>query len=195
VSLSMTSRITVAVLLSAALVCAASTACGGDDEATTTFPFPSVLSATPSAAPDNPVEARQALDQFVAALAADDLQAAWALYAASIPGEPPRHQQGLGCEFVAFNDEFPRMKVLFRRLAPFETVESFPIEGRATVEMRVRGQDGVVYLATLKRVEPYERYRLVFFNSGQTSRVLGAPDPLPSPDEPRGFCGIWTGGR
>ena len=87
------------------------------------------------------------------------------------------------------------MKNLFQRLAPFETVASFPIEGTGTVELRVRGQDGVEYLATLRRVEPAESYRLLFFNNGQVSQVPGAPDPLPSPDDPQGYCGIWTGGR
>jgi hypothetical protein len=87
------------------------------------------------------------------------------------------------------------MRHLFQRLAPFETVQSFPVEGTGTVELRVRGKDGVEYLATLQRVEPAEPYRLLFFNSGQVSQVPGAPDPLPSPDDPQGYCAIWTGGR
>src|SRR3990172_153818 len=94
---------------------------GGDDEPLPESPTPS---ATPSAAPANPIEARQALDDFVAALAADDVQAAWRLYTASIPGTSLNHRPDFGCEFIAFENEFPRMKNLFQRLAPFETVAS-----------------------------------------------------------------------
>jgi hypothetical protein len=167
-------------------------ACGGDDE-----PVPESLtpSATPSPAPANAIEARQVLDEFVSALAAGDLQAAWRLYTASIPAAGLTHRPDFGCEFVVFQNEFPKLKNLFQRLAPFETVGSFPIEGTGTVELRLRGQDGVEYLATLHRVEPAEPYRLRFFNSGQVSQVPGAPDPLPSPEDPQGYCGIWTGGR
>ena len=182
-SLLLLGLVTAGVLLSA---------CGGDDEPPAESPAPS---ATPSAAPANPNEARQALDDFVAALAAGDIQAAWRLYTASIPGPTLDNRPEFGCEFVAFQNEFPRMKNLFQRLAPFETAASFPIENTGTVELRVRGQDGVEYLATLRRVEPSEPYRLQFFNSGQVSQVPGAPDPLPSPDDPQGYCAIWTGGR
>ena len=180
------------LLLGVFTACVILGACGGDDEPPAERTTPS---ATPSAAPGNPIEARQVLDDFVAALAAGDIQAAWRQYAASVPGPTLNHRAEFGCEFVAFENEFPRMKNLFQRLAPFETVESFPIEGTGRVELRVRGQDGVEYLATLQRVEPAEPYRLLFFNSGQVSQVPGAPDPLPSPDDPQGYCAIWTGGR
>jgi hypothetical protein len=167
-------------------------ACGGDAE-----PAPESPTPTPSAsaAPPNAIEARQVLDAFVAALAAEDLQAAWRLYTASIPGPRLENRPEFGCEFVVFQDEFPRMRNLFQRIAPFETVGSFPIEGTGTVELRVRGEGGTEYLVTLQRVEQAEPYRLRFFNSGQVSVVPGAPDPLPSPDDPQGYCGIWTGGR
>lgn len=188
----MNRRIAGLLLLGATTVLALVGACGGDDEPS---PESATPSSTPSAAPANAIEARQVLDGFVDALAAGDVQAAWRLYTASIPGGSLNHRSEFGCEFGAFENEFPRMKNLFQRLAPFETVASFPIEGTGTVELRVRGQDGVEYLATLRRVEPAEPYRLLFFNNGRVSEVPGAPDPQPSPDDPQGYCGIWTGGR
>lgn len=151
---------------------------------------------TPSPAPPNAEEARGVFDEFVAAVTAKDLNAAWRLYAASIGGGIKTHRNDLGCDFLSFDDEFPRMNHLFVRLAPLEVEESFGVApGSQFIELRVLAADGEDYLVTLQRPQPYEPYRLRFFNSGEVSIVPGAPDPLPSPEDPRGFCGIWTGSR
>jgi hypothetical protein len=180
--------------LPALLLCLLLAACG-DSDASDPTPTATVT-PSPSVAPPDPRAARQALDDLIAATVAGDVQAAWRAYAASIPGGTIReHRQEYGCLFDAFNVEFPRMKKMFARLSPLETIESYPIENTDVVEIALRAPDGSTYLATLRRVEPGEPYRVVFFNNGAPSRVPGAPDPLPSPDEPQGFCGIWTGGR
>jgi hypothetical protein len=171
-------------------------ACGGGGDVKDDSPASAGADSTPSPAPADGIEARQKLDEFVAAATAEDLPTAWSLYAASITGTTERHRQDLGCDYNAFGNELPRMKTMFERLAPFETVEAFgAIAGSPSIELRLRAQEGSEYLATLRRIEPYEPYRVVFFNSGRVSMVPGAPDPLPSPGEPQGFCGIWTGAR
>jgi hypothetical protein len=174
-------------------LCLTLSACGGGNGGS--VPTPASAAPTPTPPPPDPRAARQALDDLITATIATDLPAAWRSYAASIPGTIDRHREDLGCGFDSFNAEFLRMKKMFERLSPLETVQAFPIEGTNTVEIRLRAADGSEYLATLRRVEPQESYRVVFFNNGEVSRVPGAPDPLPSPDEPQGFCGIWTGGR
>jgi hypothetical protein len=182
------------LILLLVLACAALVACGGDEEPSpSATPFTVTPSPTPE--PNDVRAARQALDDLIAATIAGDLPAGWRTYAASIGPGIDNYRQELGCSFDAFSAEFPRMKKMFERLSPLETVQSFPIDGTPNVEIRLRAADGSEYLATLRRVEPGEPYRVLFFNNGNVSRVPGAPDPLPSPDEPQGFCGIWTGGR
>jgi len=158
-----------------------------------------VVSPTPIATigrqPDA-IEAGDVLNEFFAAVTDGDINKAWARYAASIPGTIEDHREDVGCGFLVFQTEFPRMRKMLERLSPLEALKSFGVvEGSVTIEFTLAAADGEDYLATLMRVEPDEPYRLRFFNSGDVSMVPGAPDPLPSPDEPQGVCGIWTGGR
>jgi hypothetical protein len=81
-------------------------------------------------------------------------------------------------------------------MAPFEVTETYATApGSPKIEMRLIGADGTSFLGTVVRVHPLEQYRVQFLNNGNPSRVPGAPDPQPSPDDPMGICGIWTGGR
>jgi hypothetical protein len=181
------------VVTLAAIAAVLSCANGDDTSEDSTTEIPS---ATATAPPGDPRAARQVFDDFVAAVLADDIQGAWRLYAASVDGGISEHREDLGCSFAAFSNEFPRFKNFFSRLTPFETLQSHDVsQGYSTVEIQLRAQDGSEYLLTLLRREPFDPYRMWFFNSGQTAQVPGAPDPLPSPDDPQGFCGIWGGTR
>jgi len=172
-------------------------ACSGDGgESDGARQTATATSPTPTPAPPDSNAARRVFDEFVAAVTANDLNAAWRLYAASIAGSTKTHRSDLGCDFLAFDIEFPRMNHLFARLSPIEIQQAFgAAPGSQSIELRVLAADGEDYLATLQRAQPFEPYRMRFFNSGDVSRVPGAPDPLPSPEDPQGFCGIWTGGR
>jgi hypothetical protein len=166
---------------------------GGDEDSEDPTP---TATATATAAPGDPTAARQTFDEFVAAVLADNLTGAWRLYAASVGNGVEDHRADLGCSFPAFTNEFPRFKNFFSRLMPFETIRSYDVsQGYSTVEIQLRAQDGTEYLLTLLRREPSEPYQVWFFNSGQTAQVPGVPEPLPSPNDPQGFCGIWAGTR
>jgi hypothetical protein len=145
--------------------------------------------------PDAEAGTRVFLD-FVDAVLGDDLMKAWGLYTASIEGTTDEHNLEFGCDFNAFGAEFPRMKHLFDRMKPFSVTQTYAeAPGSPIIEMRLIGVDGTSFLGTVERVHPLDEYRVRFLNSGNVSRVRGAPDPAPSPGDPQGFCGIWTGGR
>ncbi len=134
-------------------------------------------------------------ERFVAAVQEGDEDAAWALYAASLPGQPDGHNPEYGCSRLIFGSEFPKLQNLFRRTAPFEVLQSFRVvAGSTVIELQLRGADGTNFLATLVRVQPYEPYRLQLLNSGQAASPGGfvVPPPL---DEPQGGCGLWAGPR
>jgi len=164
------------------------------DEPGTTGTETAAVSTTPL--PPDPVAAQEVFLRFVDTVAAGDVPKAWALYTASIPGTIKEHREDMGCEFTVFQAEFAGLQHLFARTAPFEVKEFFGTgAGSVQIELRLSAANDSEFLATLLRVAPAEPYRLRFLNSGQVSAVPGAPDPLPSPDDPQGYCGIWTGGR
>jgi hypothetical protein len=172
-----------------------SAGCSGGEETK-----PSVtVQATPSptSAPRDPQAAEAALHKFAAAVQEGRVDDAWALYAASVPGDTAKHRSERGCDYGVFTYEFPQLQHLFQQTAPFTVVETFGSAlGTNVVELSVRGADNTVYLATLAPMEPYSQdYQVMFLNSGHPAQVLGAPDPFPSPQYPQGFCGIWTGAR
>ena len=120
----------------------------------------------------------------------------WSMYAASIEGTTDQHEADYGCDFGAFSFEFPSIQNMFDRVAPLEVLETFnDAPGSLAIEIRALGTDGSTFLVTVVRVKPDEEYRMRFMNSGEVSVVPGAPDPLPSPGEPTGGCGIWAGAR
>jgi hypothetical protein len=164
----------------------------GDGSSSTEAPTPS-----PTEAPRDIPAAQVALEQFARAVQEDRLDDAWHLYAASIPGTTNEHRPDRGCDYSVFSFEFPMMRNLFQELSPLQVVETFGSAlGVNVVELRVRGANGLEYLATLPRGEPYsEDYQLQFLNSGNPAAVPGVPAPFPSPQYPQGFCGIWTGAR
>jgi hypothetical protein len=126
----------------------------------------------------------------------NDVDGAWGLYSASVEGTTEEHDSAFGCDFGAFSFEFPRLQHLFRRMAPFEVTETYgAAPGSPTIEIRLAGADGTSFLGTVVRVHPLENYRVQFLNNGDVSVEPGAPDPQPSPDDPTGICGMWTGGR
>ena len=130
------------------------------------------------------------------AVLSDDVDEAWGLYSASVEGTTEEHDAAFGCDFSAFSFEFPRMQHLFGRMEPFEVAETYgAAPGSRSIEMRLIGANGTRFLGTVVRVHPLEGYRVQFLNSGEVSVVPGAPDPQPSPDDPTGICGMWTGGR
>ena len=162
------------------------------------------ISASPGRSPTttgtpaqpNSEEATATFRTFVEDVQGDKLQDAWRLYAASLQGTVQDYNSGRGCPYLDFVNEFPRMKHLFSRTAPFEVLESFSgLSGSTMAELRLRSAEGSQFLATLVRVQSWEPYRLATLNSGEVARIPGAPDPLPSPDDPTGSCGIWTGPR
>ncbi len=183
-------RISIAV---SALLLLGPIACGGGDESN------SVAETTPASATPIPPDAAAAeavFHEFVEKVAAGDVPKAWALYAASITGTIDEYRQEMGCPFTAFQSEFPKIQHLFAKEAPFEVTESFGASpGSTVIELRLRAPSGAEYLGTLQRVEANETYRIRFLNSGQVAVIPGQPDPLPSPEFPEGFCGIWTGPR
>ncbi|HET9476928.1 MAG TPA: hypothetical protein VFP63_05530 [Dehalococcoidia bacterium] len=173
------------------------TSCGDDDEGSAATPD-ATGSPTPAATPLPPDAAAGTamFRDFVTAVQADDVAKAWSLYAASIEGTTEEHNSAYGCDFGAFSYEFPRLKHLFERMAPFRVTETYgAAPGSIIIEMRLLGANGTSFLGTVVRVQPLEEYRVQFLNSGQVSVVPGAPDPQPSPDDPTGICGMWTGGR
>ena len=191
--------LTLVLLVSLALVILLITACSGDDEGGGT-PAPESASSSPSPLPTLlPPDAQAGtaiFQQFVDAVLSDDIDKAWSLYAASVEGTTEEHDAAFGCDFGAFSYEFPRLQHLFGRMAPFEVTETYATApGSPKIEMRLIGADGTSFLGTVVRVHPLEQYRVQFLNNGNPSRVPGAPDPQPSPDDPMGICGIWTGGR
>jgi hypothetical protein len=180
-------------LFSVALVAGACT--DSDDGGSPATDAPPTASPTP--VPRDIPAAEEALEEFARAVAEDRLDDAWHLYAASIPGTTAEHRADRGCDYSVFSFEFPMMRNLFQELSPLQVVETFGSAlGVNVVELRVRGANGVEYLATLPRGEPYSvDYQLQFLNSGNPAAVPGMPEPFPSPQYPQGFCGIWTGAR
>jgi len=166
-------------------------ACSGNGDPSAT---PSPTTA-PTPLPQDSAAALATFQRFVDTVSAGDLEGSWALYAASLPGTTEEHRADRGCTFNAFGSELPRMKHLFERTNPFEVVESFPIAGSTVVELQLEGAGGAKFLAVVVRVGPLEDYRVQYLNNGRTSLVPGVPDPGPSPNDPQGFCGIWTGPR
>lgn len=182
------------LLLTIAAACS-----GGDDDSsdtTTDSATPTGLpTESPTPAPANPLEAQSVFEEFVAAVQDDDVDTAWNLYTASIPGATDDHNPNLGCSYEDFSFEFPRIVNLFSREVPFDVVQYFGGASPTTpIEIRLTGATGDEYLVTMLRVEPNERYRLRFMNNGRVP-PLGEVNPLPSPGDPQGFCGIWNGNR
>jgi hypothetical protein len=170
-------------------------ACGGSDDRGTSAGGPSPT-PSPTAAPRDPVAAEATFHRFVQAVQAGDIDEAWSLYAASVPGDTSLHRSDRGCDFGVFTFEFPNMQHLFSRTAPFQVIQWYGSSlGTTVVELSVRGADGTEFLATLARALDHEPYQLMYLNNGRPALIPGVPDPFPSPDDPRGFCGIWAGPR
>jgi hypothetical protein len=172
--------------------------CSGDDDSQSSTPTPvGTPSPSPTAAPPDAAEAAAVYDAFGAAVNSGDLNAAWALYAASVPGNTAEHLPEQGCNFDAFTVEFPKMQHMFARISPTQTTGTFgDAPNSPTVEFEMTGADGQTFLVTLTRVQPYEPYRVKWMNNGMVLDTdNGTPAPLPSPGDPQGICGIWTGGR
>jgi hypothetical protein len=183
----------VALLAALSALATASCSSGSDDEAATATPS---ATPAPTAAPRDPDAAVGIYEQFVQVVRSQELERAWALYAASIPGDTSQHRADAGCDFGAFSVEFPKIGHLFESAAPFEILERFASSvARTAVELSLRGADGRTFLMTLVRTEPHEDYRVRFFNSGRTSLIPGVPDPQQPPEDPQGWCGIWAGAR
>lgn len=182
----------------AVLFSAVAAACGDDDDDTTTATPEVTASPTPVPTPLPPDAAAgtRVFQEFVEAVQSDDVEKAWGLYAASIEGTTEEHNGTYGCDFSAFSFELPRLRHLFERMAPFEVTETYgAAPGSLIIEMRLLGANGTSFLGTVVRVQPLEEYRVQFLNSGEVSVVPGAPDPQPSPEDPTGICGMWTGTR
>lgn len=177
-------------------------ACGDDDDGPTASPSPDASSSvTPTLAPGTPAPAdpalaRRVFGDFVAAVQDGDMEQAWGMYIASVPGDLEQYNATLGCSYIAFADEFGRMQHMLERVAPLTIDDVF---GAATaslsIELTLTGADGNSYLATLQREPPDAAYRITAFNNGRPAAVPGAPDPFPSPEDPQGYCAIWTGPR
>jgi hypothetical protein len=151
--------------------CLLSTACGDDDSGATAT-VDSGGSPTPAATalPPDPAAGKSAFQDFVAAVQAGDTEGAWSLYAASIEGTTEEHNAAFGCDFGAFSYEFPRVKHLFERMAPFEVTETYgDAPGSMIIELRLLGANGTSLLGTVVRVEATEQYRVQFLNSGDVS--------------------------
>ncbi len=178
-----------------ALILAA--ACGDDGGGGTATPDVTGT-PTPVATPLPPDAAAGTgvFQAMVDAVQANDVEKAWGLYAASIPGTTDEHNGAFGCDFGAFSYELPRLQHLFDRMAPFQVTETYgAAPGSMIIEMRLLGANGTSFLGTVVRTAPLEQYRVQFLNSGEVTVVPGAPDPQPSPDDPMGICGMWTGPR
>lgn len=178
--------------------------CGDDDNADgsgTSTPdisdaveTPTPMPGTP--APPDPTLATDRFFEFVEDVQAEEAESAWALYIASVPGDLTLANETLGCPYGIFTSELPKMKHMFDRITPLTLEETFgAAAGSLQIEVKLTGQDGNEYLATLIREPQDAAYRIRFFNSGRPAAVPGAPDPFPSPEDPQGFCGIWTGPR
>ena len=181
-----------------ALVLLLATACGDDDDGgmTPTAAITNSPTPVPTLLPPDAEAGTRVFQEFVSAVQGDDMEGAWGLYAASIEGTTEEHNADFGCEFGAFSYEFPRLQHLFDRMAPFQVTETYgAAPGSAIIEMRLLGANGTSFLGTVVRVQPLEEYRVRFLNSGEVTVVPGAPDPQPSPDDPTGICGMWTGAR
>jgi hypothetical protein len=155
------------------------------------------VEATPQPTPAraDAEEGTAVFNEFVRAVQEGRAGDAWRLYAASLP-DPEQHREDQGCSYTIFAAEFPLIQNLFARAAPFQPLEYYGTAAFSPqLEIIVQGADGNRFLVTLLRVEPHEPYRLRFLNSGRAAAAPGVPDPLPSPGEPRGFCGIWAGPR
>lgn len=200
-TLSLLQRLVPAMLIFLTLSLA--TACGGDDagDGVVTDPPTTSASATASPAPGTPAPAnaslaRQVFADFVQAVLDGDLEAAWSMYIASVPDDVTQYNETLGCSRGAFGGEFPKMQHMFDRIAPLTVDEVFGgASASLVIELQLSGEDGNSYLATLLREPSDADYRLRFFNSGRVAAQPGVPDPFPSPEDPQGFCGIWTGPR
>lgn len=177
----------------AAFVAACSGASGPEDGAT---PAADATQTPTAVATSNPDAAARVLREFFDAVLSEDLEKAWRLYAASLPGSAREHDPQYGCDYNAFGFELPKMRHFLSRVDPYEIVETFSdAQLSPVIEFRIRGEDGNHYLVTLLRARPLEEYRVRFLNSGRTTQIPGVPDPLPSPEDPLGACGIWPGAR
>jgi hypothetical protein len=191
-----------AVASAAVVLALLASACSGDDDGNGATSSPGDGSETATGTPatvtpplPDPALAEDVLLDFIAAAQDEDIEGAWALYISSIPGDTSQHNASLGCDYFAFASDFPGMKHLFDRIAPLEVTGIFgDAVGSLVVEFTLDGQDSDSYLATLQREPADAPYRLAAFNNGRTSEP-NVPDPLPSPEDPRGFCGIWNGSR
>jgi len=172
-------------------------ACGDDDEGNTATPqATSSPTSVLTPLPPDAAAGTKVFREFVSAVQSNDVEKAWSLYAASIEGTTEEHNGTYGCDFGAFSYEFPRLQHLFERMAPFQVTETYAdAPGSVIIEMRLLGANGTSFLGTVVRVGPLEEYRMQFLNSGDVSVVPGAPDPQPSPKDPTGICGMWTGAR
>ena len=181
----------------AVLFATVAAACGSGDDGTTATPEVTASpTAVPTPLPPDATAGTRVFQEFVEAVRSGSLETAWSLYAASIEGTTEEHNGSYGCDFGAFSYEFPRLQHLFERMAPFEVTETYAdAPGSLTIEMRLLGANGTSFLGTVVRVYPLEEYRVQFLNSGEVSVVPGAPDPQPSPEDPTGICGLWTGTR
>lgn len=186
--------------VAAALLLLGSLACGDDDAASEATPTPFDDTELPSPAgtpaPPDPDLARSVFSQFVDAVQDGALETAWSLYAGNATDEDEEQDPALGCEEFVFAGEFEQMQHMFERIAPLTVNEVFGnATGSLRIELTLTGADGNSYLATLVREPPSADYRMRFFNIGRAALQPGVPDPFPSPEDPRGFCGIWTGPR
>jgi hypothetical protein len=190
------------LLAATILLAALPLACGDDDSASAPSQTPESspgVTASPdpgTPAPADPALAQQVFEDFVSAVQDGQLEEAWGLYIASVPGDTEQHNATLGCDFFAFANEFDKMKHMFHRLEPLAVDEVFrAATASLSVELKLSGADDNSYLATLQREPADAVYRVRSFNNGRPALQPGVPDPFPSPEDPQGFCAIWTGPR
>jgi hypothetical protein len=187
-----TTMLTLTALLVAAAACS-----GGGDSNDTGTPTPiATPETTATPAPPDPDQARDVFHRFENAVLDGDLAGGWMLYTASVAGSTTQHNAEYGCDYTSFTSEFPRMQNLFRRASPFDISVTYGNAPNSPfIEFRLQSADGFEFLATLTRVQPSDPYRVRWLNSGQTASSGGDTAIVPSPSDPQGICGIWTGPR
>jgi hypothetical protein len=185
--------------LAAALPLVVFAACSGDDDDGGSTPTPApTASPSPTVPPPSAADAAAAYDAFAEAVNAGELTRAWELYIASVPGTTEEYLADQGCSYDAFTVEFPRIQHMFARITPTTTTGTFSdAPNSPVIEFTMTGADGQHFLVTLERVPVYNTYRMKWMNNGATlfATPVGTAAPLPSPEDPQGICGIWTGGR
>src|SRR2546421_12405143 len=126
-----------AIVISAVLCVIVSYACSGGSSSEPSGT--ATATATATAPPPNAEEAKGVFQTFIDTVNTGSVQTAWSLYAASIPGSTSDHLADQGCDFNAFGAEFPAMRHLFMRLAPFGVLQTFDeAAGSTTIELRVK---------------------------------------------------------